>query len=304
MRYALRVLTKSTFAVLFLMSISPVACAVAERQADLDASRGKDAPRSIDAPQASIDAPVVAVDGPMPSAATKLILTEVVLTPSGSEFVEIANPTSQAVALDNYYLTDSQKYPTLPSAVPTVDSTDVIARFPAGASIAPHAVITVAFDTTANFQTAYGMAPTYSIGSSTMRIVAQTGSTGLTNAGEMVSMFWWDGATDLVKDCDELNVGVPSGGNLLPNKTGVAVDGPDSGSTKSTYATDSMTMVNLTATPGNNLSMKRIKFDTGFQTAAATGNGITGDDETSEMLSQTWATTFTAPTPGAVPFTL
>ena len=35
-----------------------------------------------------------------------VIFTEVVLTPSDGEYVEISNPTESAVDLTNYYLTD------------------------------------------------------------------------------------------------------------------------------------------------------------------------------------------------------
>lgn len=237
------------------------------------------APRQPDA-ATSVDAP------PPQPAPKKLIITEVVLAPTAGEFIEIANPNSVAIALDNYYLTDSQKYPTLPAGSLTVDAADMLIRFPADAMLAPGAVATVAFDTAANFEITYGVAPTYSIASGTMRIVAQNGTASLTNGGEMVALLWWDGVSDLLKDCDALNVGVPSAGNLLPNKTNVAVDGPDVGTMTSTYAPDAMSMVNMTAAPGSLLSIKRLKFDAGYQIADATGNGITGDDETSEILSQ------------------
>ncbi len=282
-------------------------CATAETPGadNLDAARTIDArASSLDAPQRLPDAAVAVDAPPSPPAPKKLLLTEVVLTPTAGEFIEIANPNSVAISLDNYYLTDSQKYATLPAGPMTVDPADMLIRFPANAMLAPGAVATVAFDTATNFQITYGVAPTYSIAGGTMRIVAQNGTASMTNGGEMVALIWWDGASDLVKDCDAVNVGVPSAGNLLPNKTNVAVDGPDSGMTTSTYASDTMSMVNMTSTPGNLLSIKRLKLEAGYQTANATGNGITGDDETSETLAQTWSTTFTAPTPGALPFTV
>jgi hypothetical protein len=299
------VLTKTCAVV---AAIWATGCATAERSTgnNPDAARGIDADvRSVDAPSTPAPDAAVPVDAPLaPPAPKKLIITEVVLAPTAGEYIEIANPNTTAVALDNYYLTDSQKYGTLPAAAPSVDPADMVIRFPVGATLAPGAVATVAFDTATNFQITYGVAPTYSIAGGTMRIIAQNGTASLTNAGEMVALLWWDGASDLVKDCDSLNVGVPTSGNLLPNKTGLAVDGPDGGAVTSTYAADAMSMVNMTSAPGNLLSIKRLKLDVGYQTANATGNGITGDDETTEMLAQTWSTTFTAPTPGALPFTL
>lgn len=318
-RYAVRRFWFESLAALrYLVIVVTKTCAVAAAiwasgcaTAETPGASNPDAAESIDARTSSVDAATVqpdaavALDAPATQPAlNKLIITEVVLAPTAGEFIEIANPNAVAVALDNYYLTDSQKYATLPAGVMTVDPADMLIRFPANATLAPGAVATVAFDTATNFQITYGVAPTYSIAGGTMRIVAQNGTASLTNGGEMVALLWWDGAGDLVKDCDALHVGVPSAGNLLPNKTNVAVDGPDSGTTTSTYAPDAMSMVNMTTAPGNLLSLKRLKLDVGYQVAATTGNGITGDDETSEMLNQTWGTTFTAATPGAIPFTL
>lgn len=42
-------------------------------------------------------------------------------------------------------------------------------------------------------------------------------------------------------------------------------------------------------------------LETGFEQQTGAGNGLTGDDETSENTAMTWDTTFTLPTPGTVP---
>jgi hypothetical protein len=267
-------------------------------------------PSVIDAAQAIVDASPTDPDGaidaslppPPPSQIGKLLISEVVLAPTDGEFVEIANPTMETIALDRYYITDSQRYAVLPSGAPTLDPSDFIARFPAGASIAPGAVATIAVGTASAFQTTYGMAPTFAITGGNMRIVTQIGVAGLTNAGEMVALFYWDGQTDNVKDSDLINVGVPTSDNRIPNKSNVAVDGPDAGIVGTLYATDRMTMGMPSAAPANALSMKRAKSDAGYQTA--NGNGIGGDDETSEMIAQSWSALFSAPTPNTIPFAL
>lgn len=41
--------------------------------------------------------------------------------------------------------------------------------------------------------------------------------------------------------------------------------------------------------------------EAGHETQAGTGNGIEGDDETSEDTRTTWDSTFLAPTPNAAP---
>lgn len=247
------------------------------------------------------DAPVAdaAADAPPAVAGTTLVLSEVVLAPNQGEFVEIYNPTAAAVALTGYYVTDSGNYFTLPAGGAAATS-DFIAKFPAGASIGPHTAITVAIDTAAMFQATYATAPTYSIGSGTMTLVSGS-APSLTNAGEIVALFYWDGQSDLVKDVDLLLAGVPSVGNGLVDKSGVAQDGPDAGTTTSAYATDARTVLPQTAAPGTSLSTKRILGEPGHETQAGTGNGLTGDDETSEATRMTWDSTFTAPTPGVVP---
>ncbi len=50
---------------------------------------------------------------------------------------------------------------------------------------------------------------------------------------------------------------------------------------------------------------KRILPETGHETTGGGGNGLTGDDETSEDVSATWdSSPFSAPTPGSVPAAL
>ena len=132
---------------------------------------------------------------------------------------------------------------------------------------------------------------------------------GLTNAGEMVALFFWDGVTDTVKDVDIVIGGnAPTAANTIIAKT--AVDGPDVDTTTTAYATDVPNPIfdMATDTP-NATSYKRIALETTQETQLGTGNGITGDDETSESIRTTWdsqavSTGYTAGTPGVVPVTI
>lgn len=237
-------------------------------------------------------------DGPPPQTTAKLLLTEVVLAPSTGEFIEIANPGSTPIDLSGYYLSDSGTYFRAPAGAPTVDSTDFIVRFPAGSSIPAHGVITVAIDTAANFTAAYGVAPTYAL--SAMTPVASSGVASLTNGGEIVVLFTWDGASDNVRDVDMVLAGVPSVANGIVDKSGVTIDGPDSGTTPTAYKPDARTLAPQATAPASGKSTKRLAQEGGFQTGSA-GNGVTGADETTEDTAQTWDTTYSLPTPGAVP---
>lgn len=267
--------------------------------------------RSVDA--AVIDAAVIdavpvdaPVDGPPPTV-TSLLLSEVVLAPTGGEFVEIVNPTAAAVDLGNYYLTDASQYFRLPAGIAAVaaDATDFVAKFPAGASIPAHGVVTVALDTAANFTATYpGVSPTYSVASATMTVLT-TGTATLTNAGEPVALFFWDGASDKVTDVDIMIAGTPTAANALANKSGIAIDGPDADTATGTYATDANTLPSQSA-PASGKSTKRVALESiAVETQTGGGNGVAGHDETSEQLGMTWDTAaYTVPTPGAVPAAL
>ena len=238
-------------------------------------------------------------DAAAPGVTAKLLLSEVALAPGGHEFIEIVNPSAtQTVDLSTYYLSDNGNYFKLPAGVPPAASADFIVKFPGGATITPHGVVTVALDTTANFSAAYGTTPTYSIGDGSMTTIVSQAPT-LTDAGELIVLFQWDGASELVKDVDILLAGVPTAANGFVAKSGYAM-----GATSYHADADSMPMQASAAASGK--STKRIALDTGHQTAAGGGDGIDGDDETSEMTTATWDTTasYSAPTPGQVPTAL
>jgi len=259
------------------------------------------APPRIDAPTGTaIDAPDPALDAP-PAALLPLVLTEVVLAPSTGEFIEIANPNAQPVDLATYYVADAGPYFRIPGGPPVVDTADFIARFPAGASIPAKGVITVALDTSAAFTTVYAVAPTFALSGGTLTTVASNGVPSLTNGGELVVLFRWDGTSDLVRDVDILIAGAPTAGNALVDKSGVALDGPDADVISTAYKADARTLAAQASAPASGKSTKRIAPETGHETQTGAGNGLTGDDETSENTSLTWDSTFTNPTPGTIP---
>ena len=221
-------------------------------------------------------------------------MSEICLGPNGSEFIEIVNPTAAAVDLTHYYLSDNGNYYKLPAGIPTLTLGDFIAQFRAGSSIAAGGAITVAIGTAATFTTAYGAAPTYSFADATVIRTAVSGVPSLTDSGELVVLFQWDGTAALVKDVDLMIAGMPTSGNGLVSKSGYLQGG-------SMYAADANTITAQSATPPLGKSTKRIAFETNFEIQGGGGNGITGDDETSETTSVTWDTTFSNATPGAVP---
>ena len=273
---------------------------------------GFEAPRFNQVPDAAPDA---ALDGALEPTET-LLLSEVQAL-GAFEFIEIYNPTSAPIVLTDYYLTDSNEYWKLPEighgVTLALSNADFIVRFPAGATIAAGGVATIAVDGD-GFNKEYGLAPTYSIANAIDNSAPMLAgipaaslpmSNLLTNEGEFVVLFHWDGASDLVQDVDIIVFGnapdANAGNTLIPKQP---VDGPDADSTPSSYALDRGLIGDFMADPQNKASFKRIMRETGFEQRAVDGNGISGDDETSELTRMTWEEALTAGTPGTIPSTL
>ncbi|TMQ21825.1 MAG: lamin tail domain-containing protein [Deltaproteobacteria bacterium] len=243
------------------------------------------------------------IDGGL-SSGSPLLLSEVVLTPNAGEMIEIVNTSADDVDLATYYLSDSGNYYRLPVSA-TVDVNDFIVKFRVGARIKGHEALTIAIDTPANFATQYSKSPSFSLMDDTLDKIAMNGTPQLTNTGEPIILFQWDGRSDLVRDVDIMIVGAPTAANPLPDKSGMSQDGPDAGNLPSTYATEAHALKPQAATPGAGVSTKRIALENVGNEHTGSGNGQSGDDETSEDTSLTWdgtaALPFSAPTPGDVP---
>jgi hypothetical protein len=247
-----------------------------------------------------------------------ILLSEVVLSPTEAEMIEIVNTSTQSVDLSTYYLSDSgNRYYKLPVGT-TVDGFDFIAKFPDGTVIPGHGVITVAIDTPLNFASVYPVAPSFSLSDGTMKVIAANpppNAPTLTNGGEPVILFQWDGHSDLVRDVDIMIVGNPSSANPLDAKSGVSQDGPNPDTAPSTYAMDANTLKPQAAVPMpittptlQVFSTQRILLEDGHERQRVGGNGQDGDDETSEDTAVTWdsppAHAFGLATPGTVPMAL
>ena len=255
--------------------------------------------------------------GTPPAPSPDILLSEVVVTPTAGEFVEIHNPTGTAIDLSDVYLTDATfagggtfYYNIVTGANAGGGGFgDFHARFPDGATIAAGAFQTVSLAGSEDYFATYGFDPTYELfedgvgadGVADMR-EALPGSInnqgGLSNSGEVVILYAWDGAADLVQDIDYALWGDAA---EAVDKTGVSVDGPDGDADASTYLADTAIGGQDVITGGSHASgdsFQRIDFNEGVETQGG-GNGVTGSDETSENLSATWS--LAAATPGAEP---
>lgn len=293
-----------------LAALCTVACAFDGSAYDLAASPQPDA-GALDEIDSGIDAAPLDSDA-APLARRHLLITEVKITGDGTEFVEIYNPTEQSISLADHYLADDADYALLPGAFgsgprPATINSDFIARFPSDATIASGQALLVGIDP-GEFGDTFGLTPDYKVGNSgsgTDMLEAFPSSIGalvsLTDSGEGIALFTWDGQSDLVTDVDLVNAGNDtSTANALATKTAVFVDGPDPGAAVSTYRKDLATMGTLPPITARSQSYARTAPEAGNETQAGTGNGEYGHDETSEDTTATWQV-LEAATPGIVP---
>ncbi len=244
----------------------------------------------------------------------ELLVTEFVVTPTAGEFIEIYNPGSETVNLSDVYLTDATFFSggTFYYKIVTGNGggggfSDFNARFPDGATIASGEFQTVAIAGSDGFFATYGFNPTYELfedGASADGIPdmreATPGSVnnqgGLTNSGEVVILYTWDGLSDLVTDLDYALWGDKAEAVV---KTGISIDGPDADSDPSTYLPDTSFFDQDVIAPGGHSfgnSFQRDDLAEGAEVKTG-GNGANGHNETSEDLSKTWCEA--APNPNA-----
>jgi len=238
-----------------------------------------------------------------------LLFSEIAVHNTAKEFFEIFNPTSEPIDLSNYYVSDATYANGGWYYYNIVTGTeyggggygDFHARFPDGAMIAPGEYQTVALNGDSDFVANYDMLPTYEIAEDgapgddapDMREAVEGSvdgiGSGLTNGDEVLVLYYWDGMSDLVQDVDYL---LWDDGGSVPNeavsKTGIALDGPDADADASAYLDDTaIENQKFFPSPGLNLSAQRIDFFEGNEIKTS-GNGLTGQDETSENIDETW----------------
>ena len=220
-----------------------------------------------------------------------VIFTEVVLTPSDGEYVEISNPTESAVDLTNYYLTDgtdissSKLYYNLPveDNYWSGSSTDFICRFPNGYTLAPGAAIKISLRDNSAYESVYGQTPDISLDDDMLSVSEDSNTKGnpgapkLHNSSETLILFYWDGSAEIVKDVDYLIWG--------DNSFAIDKSGVDGYLSDTPSSSQSLMPVHTT----NEKLVRLDKSSEGGETQA-NGNGITGHDETSEPLADTWTT--------------
>ncbi|MCI0513118.1 lamin tail domain-containing protein, partial [candidate division KSB1 bacterium] len=238
-----------------------------------------------------------------------LLISEIVVTPTAGEYFEIYNGTGETIDLTHYYVTDAI-YKNNNSYINIVDNTyppfasDFLAKFPDGATIADGEYQVVATSGTP-FKTTYGIDANYELLATSADVpdmVAPAkdyigGTSGLTNNGEVLILYYWDGVSDLVQDVDYVVWGDKE---EAVDKTNVQKDGPDADTTPSTYVNDTPVATQISASAADphavGQSIARANMIENGELAFM-GNGIVLHDETSENLAKSFIVA--TPTPKA-----
>lgn len=234
-----------------------------------------------------------------------LLISEVSVKPAEAEYIEIHNSGTSTIDLSDVYLTDATfangnqyYYQLVEGNGGGGDFADFYARFPDGASIEPGEYQSVGLNGSDDFFINFNLSPTYELyedGISQDSIPdmreATSGSInnqgGLTDSGEVVVLLYWDGTSDLIQDLDYVLWGDKA---EAIDKTGISIDGPDVDSDDSTFFIDTA-IVNqdIVANSAHALGNSWLRSDLTEGTEVTTGgNGISGQDETSENISVTF----------------
>lgn len=260
--------------------------------------------------------------------ADHLLISELLVSPTGTvtsdasaKFIEVYNPTTGTLDLSNYYLSDYPDYFRLPAGNFNYGDVDhFLLKFPNGTTIPGDSTLLVCQNSTTFVQelgSAFGgTTVTFSAQLKNPQLLEVKNSSpdiadmvnlkasqlrphtlGMASAGGFVSLFYWNGQSDLVQDVDIVRWGTPAAANGFIFKTDISQDGPDPDTATSTYRPDNGAGANTNGT--NPAVLKRVSADETGESTTNNGNGITGHDESAEGTKNTFASVpQTASTPG------
>ncbi len=236
-----------------------------------------------------------------------LLVSEIAVTPTNGEFIEIYNPTTSSITLDNYYLSNMNHagshtyYYSIPTATTALAQAfgDFYVHFPQNTFIGPKNYMIVSLVGAEKFSSFFTITPDFEIPllADDANIDNMIGNydhkatSFLTNGGEDIMLFYWDGKkTSLVRDVDYVIWG-DNISSFAVDKSGV------NGYKNDTSIASQKDHVVRKGAHSVEKSFQRVWLSEGEEKKQS-GNGITGHDETSEPLESTWDATNLA-SPGA-----
>ena len=231
---------------------------------------------------------LLVISGLVYAGADHLVFNRITISPTDAEFISIYNPTSEPIDLSDYYITDSNTYYNLPSGSDFWSGSlfDFIARFPDGRSIESNDSLIISLHNSQIFTDYYGYNPDITLfedmrdafdGQTTI----SNGDTFvaldfLNNSTEMLMLFKWEQGSNLTQDVDYFVWGSASQG---VDKTDVGGYLQDTDLNEQSYQENH----------AENFTYVRFLLNNseGAEKNAG-GNGIDGNDETSENFDETW----------------
>ena len=223
-----------------------------------------------------------------------LLFNRITIQPTEAEFLSIYNPTSDPINMSNYYLTDATKssssdfYYKINSGNDfwSNNYADFIARFPDNYIIEAGDSLVLGLHDAQTFSNYYGYDADLTLFEDMRDAIDGQVTISLSDAfvqtnilgddSEVLILFKWDGISEnLVEDIDYFLWG---GTNDAIDKTGV-----------DNYFSD--TTINNQSyfySHGQDSTYVRITNTSEGSEISSGGNGITGNDETSENLAETW----------------
>ena len=213
--------------------------------------------------------------------ADHLIFNRVCINPNEAELIEIYNPTNETINLSNYYLSDQNDYYNwVFDNSSNLSSRDFLIKFPDGSQIQSQESFLITTISDEDFFNYYDEMPNISLIDTPFEISEIGSSPGLDNNQEMLILFYWDGISEIIQDVDYFLWGSTLRGFSKTIDEGYTYNDTsiedqffirnysDSDFGDSLYVRNSMT------------ENSEIQFD---------GNGITGHDETSENIAESWS---------------
>jgi hypothetical protein len=248
--------------------------------------------------------------------ADHLIISEIVIMTRdpfdrfGSPYIQVVNPTDSDVDMGQVYITDATTSPSAyyynitlgdPAAYNPGGGNggDFHARFPDGYVLAAGDSLAISINGSAEYQAAFGRLPDFELyedssipdtvpemlevfpGSINAGPLSGTNVPVLSDIAESLVLYNWDGTNDLVQDLDYVMWGTNTGVRF--DKRGIIIG-------TGSYEDDTLVFSQepvANAGPAFGHSFRRYGDDEGNETTSG-GNGIGGDDETSENMAGTW----------------
>ncbi|SVC08281.1 uncharacterized protein METZ01_LOCUS261135, partial [marine metagenome] len=214
--------------------------------------------------------------------ADHLLLTQVITQPDEAESISIHNPTNSTINLRNYYICDDNEYYLIQTnSISSSNISGYTAQFPDMIIDAGETMVIVFNE---NYQEFFGedfTADLLMFGSNDNSLNGHIGfgNDKIEETAEIIILFYWDGESELIKDVDYFSWSSLEGINLNGiNKSGISNYQDDTSIENQFYYTEKSLSYH---------AYSRIDMEESTETQV-NGNGITGHDETSENLRDSW----------------